>query len=253
MITSSKTSSAPEASQRRRSASRNPGAGGTQPMFPATGSTKIAARSPPWRSTAAAAALEVVVVDDDGVGDDRGRDAGRGRDAERRQPRAGLGEERVGVAVVAAGELEHAVAAGVRPREPQRRHRRLGPRGDEPHLLDRRHRVDDLRGELDLALGRRAEARAVARRRRAPPRPSRGRRGRRSAAPRTATQSSSRAPVGRLEVGALAAGDEERLVDADRAHRPHRRVDAAGDQLRCARRQSSDGSRARPRAPSPSR
>src|SRR3954467_15764239 len=37
--------------------------------------------------------------------------------------------------------------------------------------------------------------------------------------------------VGRLEVGALAARDEERLVDADRAHRADGRVHAAGDQL----------------------
>ena len=98
--------------RRARAAPRgSPGAGGTQPMFPATGSTKIAARSSPWRSTAAAASVDVVVGDDDRVGDDRGRDAGRGRDAERREPGAGLGEEGVGVAVVAAGELEHAVAA----------------------------------------------------------------------------------------------------------------------------------------------
>ena len=164
VITSSKTSSAPDASQSARSASRKPGAGGTQPMFPATGSTKIAARSSLWRSTAAAASVDVVVVDDDRVGDDRRRHARRGRDAERREARARLGEERVGVAVVAAGELEHAVAAREGAREPERRHRRLGARGDEPHLLDRRHGVDDLGRELDLALGRRAEARPVERR-----------------------------------------------------------------------------------------
>ena len=47
VITSSKTSSAPEASQRSRSASRKPGAGGTTPMFPATGSTITQARPSP--------------------------------------------------------------------------------------------------------------------------------------------------------------------------------------------------------------
>ena len=47
VITSSKTSSAPLASQSRRSASRNPGSGGTTPMFPATGSTTIAASPSP--------------------------------------------------------------------------------------------------------------------------------------------------------------------------------------------------------------
>ena len=56
-MTSSKTSSAPLASQSARSASRNPGAGGTQPMFPATGSTRIAASPSPYRSTADATAV----------------------------------------------------------------------------------------------------------------------------------------------------------------------------------------------------
>ena len=54
VITSSKTSSAPDASQRLRSASRKPGAGGTTPMFPATGSTMMAARPSLCRITASA-------------------------------------------------------------------------------------------------------------------------------------------------------------------------------------------------------
>jgi hypothetical protein len=52
VITSSNTSSAPLASVSILSASRNPSAGGTQPMFPATGSTMIAASPSPYRSTA---------------------------------------------------------------------------------------------------------------------------------------------------------------------------------------------------------
>src|SRR5262249_32124915 len=40
-----------------------------------------------------------------------------------------------------------------------------------------------------------------------------------------------RAAVGRLDVRAVAARDEERLVEPDAAHRAHRRVDPAGDQL----------------------
>ena len=40
-----------------------------------------------------------------------------------------------------------------------------------------------------------------------------------------------RAAVVGLDVRAVAAADEERLVEPDRAHRPHGRVDAAGDQL----------------------
>src|SRR5207249_12175893 len=37
-----------------------------------------------------------------------------------------------------------------------------------------------------------------------------------------------------LEIGALAAGVEEWLVEADRTHRANRRADAAGDHLLCA-------------------
>ena len=47
VITSSKTSSAPDASQSARSASRKPGSGGTTPMFPATGSTRTQASPSP--------------------------------------------------------------------------------------------------------------------------------------------------------------------------------------------------------------
>ena len=47
VITSSKTSSAPEASQSLRSASKKPGSGGTTPIFPATGSTSTAASPSP--------------------------------------------------------------------------------------------------------------------------------------------------------------------------------------------------------------
>ena len=39
------------------------------------------------------------------------------------------------------------------------------------------------------------------------------------------------AAVDVLDLRALAAAHEQRLVEADRAHRAHRRVDAAGDQL----------------------
>ena len=163
VITSSKTSSAPVASHSIRRPSRKPGAGGTQPMFPATGSTRIAASPSPYRSTAAAVRVEVVVGDDDRVGGHAGGHARRRRDAERREPGAGARQEGVGVAVVAAVELDHTVAASERPREPDRRHRRLGARRDEPDALDRRHRVDDLGRQLDLALGRSAEGRPVER------------------------------------------------------------------------------------------
>ena len=75
------------------------------------------------------------------------------------RPDPACGEERVGVPVVAAGELDHMSSVGERARKTEGRHGRLGAGRDEPYLLDRRHRVHDLRGEVDLALGRRAEAR----------------------------------------------------------------------------------------------
>ena len=59
---------------------------------------------------------------------------------ERRHTAAAAGEQRVGVAVVAAGELHDPVATGRAPGEAHRRHRRLGPRRDEAHHLARRAR-----------------------------------------------------------------------------------------------------------------
>ena len=92
-----------------------------------------------------------------------------------------------------------------------RAHRRLGAGRDEPHLLDRRHGVDDLLGELDLALGRRAERRPVG-----------GRLLHRLDDLGVGVAEDERppghhpvdvaAPVGVLDVGALAAPREEGLV-----------------------------------------
>ena len=104
--------------------------------------------------------VDVVERQHDRVGGDARGDARRRRDPERHQARAAAREQRVDVAVVVARELDQPVAARRRAREPDGAHRRLGARRDEPHHLDRRHRVDDLGGEVDLALGRRAERRA---------------------------------------------------------------------------------------------
>ena len=46
-MTSSKIRSVPFVSVNSRNPSRNPGSGGTTPIFPATGSTMIAAKSSP--------------------------------------------------------------------------------------------------------------------------------------------------------------------------------------------------------------
>ena len=231
MITSSNTSSAPadvaeraqrlEESRRRRDAAHVPGH-----------------RLDEDRRQVLAVALhggggevDLVVVDDDRLGDHRRGHAGRGGNAERGQARAGVGEEGIGVAVVAARELDHPVAVRVGASEPKRGHRGLGAR-TRPG----------------------APARPTGPRRRSPrrarPRPRSARRSScpSSAASRTAstvsgsawpkisgphdcTQSSRRRPSAVSMYAPSPRANEERLVDADRAHRPHRRVDAAGDQL----------------------
>ena len=130
----------PCASQSSRSPRRKPSAGGTTPMLPAIGSTISAAicRGSPSNSaldrrrgrcsvaisvSAAAAACHA-----------RAR-----RHAERQRAGAGLHEERVGVAVIAALELDDLVALRVRPRHAHGAHRRFGAGADEAHALERRH------------------------------------------------------------------------------------------------------------------
>ena len=104
----------------------------------------------------------VVVRQHDGVGGDVRGDARRLGEPQRDDAGAGLGEQRVDVAVVAAGELDDHVAAGEAAGQTERRHRRLGAGRDEPHLVDRRA-GDDLLGELDLGRAGRPEGRAARR------------------------------------------------------------------------------------------
>ena len=110
-ITSSKISSAPAAAQTSRSARRKPSAGGTTPMLPAIGSTitrgDVVRGS---RRTAAAPTRGRCSWRRSVSADGRARDAGAGRHAERQRARAGLHQERVGVPVIAAFELDDLVA-----------------------------------------------------------------------------------------------------------------------------------------------
>jgi hypothetical protein len=129
-------------------------------MFPATGSTKIAARPSPNSATVDATASTSLYLQTI-VSFRRGRrHAGACGEAKRCDTGTGAREEGVDVTVVATGELEDAVSRREGAGEPNCAHRRLRPGGDEPDLLDGRHRVHDLGGELDLGLGRSAEARA---------------------------------------------------------------------------------------------
>ena len=97
----------------RAGARGSPAPGGTTPMLPATGSTMTAAMSLGVCFERGADGGQVVVRDRQRLrGGGRGH-AGRVGLAERQRPRAGLDQQAVGVAVVAAVELEDHVAAGM--------------------------------------------------------------------------------------------------------------------------------------------
>ena len=229
VITSSSTSSAPDESHSSRSSSRKPLRAGTRPMFAAIGSARIAATLVVDRSLHS---LRVVPRHDDRVARLRRGHTRRCRDALRRETRSGLGQQAVDVAVVVAGELDDLGAAGGGTCEPHRCHRRLRARRDQAHHLRRGNTVDHLRCKLDLRLGRRAEARAAL-----------GGTRDRLDHPRMRMPEDQRpprahvvdvpVPVDVLDLGAGAGPYEERLAP-DRAHRAHRAVDAARDDLRRA-------------------
>ena len=88
-----------------------------------------------------------VVGDDLGVGHRAGRDADRARQAEHGHAAAAAGQQAVGVPVVAAVELDDAVAPGHAAGEAHRAHGRLGPRGDQAHLLAAGHPRADRLGQ----------------------------------------------------------------------------------------------------------
>ena len=128
---------------------------------------------------------DVVVRRDDRVGGHASGHARARRDAERGDARARIGQQRVDMAVVAAGELEDAIAARVargragsrssRPRCPKRRGAPSRPTGRRPR--------SPRRARLRPRSARRRSCPAARPRR--PRRESPGPRGRRSAAPRT--------------------------------------------------------------------
>jgi hypothetical protein len=133
------------------------------------------------------------------------------------------------VTVVAALELEDAVSSREGPGNADGAHGGLGPGRDEPDQFDRRDRVGNFLGKFHFALGRSAEARAVAR--------SVGDRVDRLG---VGVPEDERAPRHHpvdvpvafdvLEICALSTRDEERVVVAHGAPRANGRVDAAGDQ-----------------------
>ena len=157
VMTSSKMSRAPYRVHRARQASRKPGSGGTTPMLPATGSTMSAAISSPRSanrvvndstslySTSSVSAVVALVT------------PGLSGSDEREHAAAGRRKERVGVAVVAADELDDLLALREATGHAHGAHRGLGAGVDHAHHLDRRHGLADEARQLDLELGGRAE------------------------------------------------------------------------------------------------
>lgn len=81
--------------------------------------------------------------------------------AMRERARARLDQQRIGMSVVAAGKLDDLVAPREAAREPDGRHRGLGPAIAHPHFLDRRHEARDELGHFHLVGIGRAKRRAV--------------------------------------------------------------------------------------------
>jgi hypothetical protein len=78
-----------------------------------------------------------------------------------KQAGAGLDQQAVGMAVVAALELDQHVAAGVAAGQADGAHRRLGAGRNQAHHVHRRHQFAQQVGDLDFLLGRRAEGEAI--------------------------------------------------------------------------------------------
>ena len=105
--------------------------------------------APPFERVADRGDIVVRGLDRSVLHSSRARPASR--DPERRDPATGAEQQRVDVAVVAALELEHAVAAGRRAGQAQCAHRGLGARADHSELLYARDRPFDLLRQLDLS------------------------------------------------------------------------------------------------------
>jgi hypothetical protein len=130
-------------------------------MLPATGSTMMQAISLADLGEGPANLLQIVVGQRDRqLGQCRGHTRRAGL-AEGQGARAGLDQERVGMAVVAALELDHLVATGVAAGQTQRAHGGLGSGADHADHVHARDQLADLVGHRRLELGRRPEGQAL--------------------------------------------------------------------------------------------
>ena len=103
-----------------------------------------------------------VVGNDLGVGHRSGGHARRAGQTEHGHATPPAGQQTVGVAVIAAVELDDAVTPGRAARQAHGAHGGLGPGRDEAHLLAAGDAPADRLGQQDLAGRRRAECRAAA-------------------------------------------------------------------------------------------
>jgi hypothetical protein len=78
------------------------------------------------------------------------RDTGAGRDTQRHRAGPGFHQERIGVPVIAALELDDQLAPRERPRDADGAHRRFSAGADETHTLQRWHQRADAFAELVL-------------------------------------------------------------------------------------------------------
>ena len=102
----------------------------------------------------------VVVLEHQGVLHHFRRHARAGSVAKGGQARAGFNQQRIGMAVVAALELDELAAAGGATGQANGAHARFGARADEADHLHRWHQAQDFFGQLHFALCGGAEAEA---------------------------------------------------------------------------------------------
>ena len=105
--------------------------------------------------------LRIVIGQDHGrFGNARRHTAGR-RVAKGKQAGPGLHQQMVGVAVIAAFELDQDVATGKPARQADGAHRRLGTGRHQPHHVQRGHQFAQQIGNIDFALGGRAKGQTI--------------------------------------------------------------------------------------------
>ena len=210
----------------------SPDAGGMQPALPTIGSTMIAAISSGCAANAALDRSEVVVGQSQGEVRDFLRNSRRTGNAEGGHAGAGFDQQSIGVAVIAAFELDDDFPARGGPRQADRRHGGLGAGADEAQLFDRGIAGDDLLCQIGFGGRGRSKAGAVR-----SGLLDRFDHGRKSVAedhrsPGTEVVNVAIA-IGVPQIGALAALDKGRLATHG-AKGADRRVDPAGKQFFCA-------------------